>query len=97
MQQTTFPTFVPGLRNQVKIDISCELYVKPYFFSEMKEAVTSVSMGPVVQLVMFPTTDLVVASLILARSHTLVEIDHEKNYGHSPPSTYSRRVVVSYK
>ena len=44
----------------------------------MKEVLTSVSPGPGAQFVMFLTTDLVVASLILARSHTLVEINHEK-------------------
>ena len=32
------------------------------------------------------TADPGVASLVLARSHTFVEIDHEINfYGHSPP------------
>ena len=61
----------------------------------MKDVLTSVSLGPEAQLVMFLTTDLVVASLILARSHTLVEINHEKIYGHSPPSAYSRRSVTS--
>ena len=34
-------------------------------------------LGLVVQLVTFPTADVVVASSILARSHTFVEIDHE--------------------
>ena len=40
-----------------------------------------------------------VVSLILAQSHTFVEIDHlDINfYGLSPPSADSRRVVVSYK
>ena len=73
-----------------------QIVCQALFFFQNERRVTSVSPGPVVQLVMFPTTDLVVASLILAMSNTLVEIDHEKNYGHSPPSTYSRRVVVSY-
>ena len=36
-------------------------------------------------------------SLIPARSHAFVEIDHEILSCHSPPSTDSRRVVVSYK
>ena len=54
--------------------------------------------GIVAQLVATPTADLAVASLIPTRSHTFVEIHHEINlYGHSPPSTDSRRVVVSYK
>ena len=39
-----------------------------------------------------PTADPGVASLILARFHTFMEIDH----GHSPPSADSR-TVVSYK
>ena len=41
------------------------------------------------QSVASPTADLRVASLILARSHTFMEIDHE-----IIPSTDSRRVVV---
>ena len=46
-----------------------------------------------------PTADPGVVSLIPARSHTLVEIDGEiiSMHGLSPPSTDSRRVVVSYK
>ena len=33
------------------------------------------------------TADPGVASLSLARSHTVLEIDHENNlYGHSPPA-----------
>ena len=44
------------------------------------------------------TADPVVASLIPARSHTFVEIDHEIfSYAILPPSADSRRVVVSYK
>ena len=40
-----------------------------------------------------------VASLIPARSHTFMEIDHEKYLGSfsSLPLNHSRRVVVSYK
>ena len=39
-----------------------------------------------------------VMSLIPARPYTFVEIDHFIIfYGHSPPSTDSRRAVVSYK
>ena len=47
----------------------------------------------VAQLVASPTADLGVTSSILAQSHTFMEIDR----GHSPPSTDSRRAVVSYK
>ena len=32
-----------------------------------------------------------------SRSHTFVDIDHEIIFSHSPPSTDSRRIVVSYK
>ena len=39
--------------------------------------------GHVAQLVVSPTADPGVASSILARSHTSVEIDHENFYGHS--------------
>ena len=45
-----------------------------------------------------PTADPGVASSILARSHTFMEIDHETISTAIPlPSTDSRRVVVSYK
>ena len=47
----------------------------------------------IAQSVASPTADPGIASSIPARSHTLVE----NFYGHSPPSTGSRRVVVSYK
>ena len=44
------------------------------------------------------TADPGVASLILARSHTFTEIDHEiKSMAILLPSANSRRVVVSYK
>ena len=44
------------------------------------------------------TADLGVTSLISARSHIFVEIDHEINSTVILlPSAYSRRVVVSYK
>ena len=44
------------------------------------------------------TADPGVASLILAWSHTFVEIDHEIiSTTFLLPSTYSRMVVVSYK
>ena len=47
---------------------------------------------------MLLTADPGVVSLIQAQSHTFGEIDNEINiYGHSLPSTDSRRVVVSYK
>ena len=47
----------------------------------------------------FLTADQGVASLIPARSHTFVEIDHEiisRSFS-SLPLNHSRRVVVSYK
>ena len=44
------------------------------------------------------TAESVVASLILARSHTFVEIDHAViSMAILLPSADSRRVVVSYK
>ena len=46
------------------------------------------------------TPDLGVASLILAWSHTVVEINHEIIFFYTAillPSSDSRRVVVSYK
>ena len=49
--------------------------------------------GHIVQSVTCLTSDPGVASLISARSYTLVEIDHEMI---SIPSTDLRRVVVSY-
>ena len=52
--------------------------------------------GPVGQLVGTPAVDLGVASLILAQSHTFAEIDHEIIfYGHSSPSSDSRKLLVS--
>ena len=51
-------------------------------------------LGLLAQLFANPTADPGVASLILARSHTFVEIDHEIISSHS---TDSRRVVISYK
>ena len=43
------------------------------------------------------TADPGVASLILPRSHTFVEIDHEIISTAILPSAYSAQVVVSYK
>ena len=43
------------------------------------------------------TVDPGVVSLISARSHFFMEIDHEIVSSHSPPSTDPKRVVVSYK
>ena len=52
------------------------------------------ALGPVVSLTAYPE----VVSLIQARSHTFVEIDHATiSAVISPPSADSRRVVVSYK
>ena len=54
--------------------------------------------GPVAQSVASPTADPGIASLIPARYHTFVEIDHEiPSTGHSPPYADSRRGFVSYK
>ena len=54
--------------------------------------------GHIVQLVASPTADLGVVSLILAQSHTFVEIDHEIMSTYILlPSADSRRTVVSYK
>ena len=49
------------------------------------------------ELVTSPTADSGVASLILARSHTFVEIDHEIISTAILSSSDSRKVVVSYK
>ena len=50
------------------------------------------------QLVTCLTADPGVASLILARSHTFVEIDHEIiSTAILLPSAVLRRVVISYK
>ena len=55
-------------------------------------------LGCVAQSVMFLTADPGVASLIPARSHTFVEIDHEIiSTAILLPSADSRMVVVSYK
>ena len=53
-------------------------------------------LGPVAQSVATQTADQEVRSLFSACSHTFMKIDLEV-LGHSPPSTDSRRVVVSYK
>ena len=54
--------------------------------------------GHVVQLVAIPTADPGVTSLILARTHTLVAIDHEIiSTVILLPSADSRSVFVSYK
>ena len=54
--------------------------------------------GHVAQSVTCLTADPEVTSLILAQSHTLVEIDHEViSTAILLSSTDSRRVVVSYK
>ena len=47
--------------------------------------------GSVAQSVLSLTADPGVGSLILAWSHTFVEIDHEIILSHSPPSAESRR------
>ena len=54
---------------------------------------------PEAQLVESLIADPGVVSLILAQSHTFVEIDHHEInfYGLAPPSADSRRVDVSYK
>ena len=54
-------------------------------------------LGPVVQSVASLITDPGVLSSIPALSHVFMEIDHEIFSSHSPPSTDSRRAVVSYK
>ena len=54
--------------------------------------------GPVAQSEANPTADQGVESLILARSHTFFEIDHEIiSTAIFLASADSRRVVVSYK
>ena len=57
-------------------------------------------LGPychIVQLVMCLTADPGVASLIMAQSHTFMEIEHEIiSLAILLPSSDSRRVVVSY-
>ena len=55
--------------------------------------------GHIVQLVTSLTADPGVESLILARSHTFVEIDHEiiSTAILLLPLFHSRRAVVSYK
>ena len=59
---------------------------------------SSPPLGHAVQSVMCLTADPGVASSILARSHTFVEIDHEIIFNAILlPSADSRRVVVSYK
>ena len=56
-------------------------------------------LGRVAQSVMCLTADPGVASSILVRSHTFVEIDHDmiSTVISSLPLIHSRRVVVSYK
>ena len=64
-------------------------------FSLYQEPFKSVT---VAQSVMCLTADSRVARSIPARSHTLVEIDHEiLSTAILPPFADSRRVVVSYK
>ena len=53
--------------------------------------------GPVKQSVASPTVDPGVLSLIMARSHTFMEIDHEIISTAILLSLIQRRVVVSYK
>ena len=59
---------------------------------------TKGAQGRIAQMVTCLAADSGVASSILARSHTFVEIDHEIiSRVILLPSTDSRRVVVSYK
>ena len=54
-------------------------------------------LSPIVQSAASLTADPGVVSSIPARTHALVEVDHEIIYSHSTPSTDRKKVVVSYK